>query len=84
MPHTRKARLPIASGVPIDAVQAWLGHASLATTATYLHTAQSQTARQALDGWATAMRPVTSINAPVSDNTANVTLHEDGPNVPSA
>jgi integrase/recombinase XerC len=56
--HTYASGL-IASGVPIDAVQAWLGHASLATTATYLHTAQSVSARAALDGWTSSMTVAT-------------------------
>jgi site-specific recombinase XerD len=81
--HTYASGL-IASGVPIDAVQAWLGHASLATTAAYLHTAQSQSARHALDGWASAMSPPTSIATPSIDRGSPLTSQGDAPNAPSA
>jgi integrase/recombinase XerC len=81
--HTYASGL-IASGVPIDAVQAWLGHASLATTAAYLHTAQSQSARHALDAWANAMSPATSIVPHAIDAGPTSSAHEDSSNAPSA
>ena len=41
----------ILSGVPLEAVQQRLGHETLATTAEYLHTAQTQGALAGLTAW---------------------------------
>jgi site-specific recombinase XerD len=54
--HTYATHL-VASGVPIDVVQEWLGHEDLATTAEYLHAAHNRGARAALEGWAESILP---------------------------
>jgi integrase len=60
--HTYATGL-VASGVPLDAVQAWLGHADLASTAEYLHTAHSRGAREGLEAWSGTLETQGSIRA---------------------
>jgi len=61
--HTYATGL-VASGVPIDVVQEWLGHGDLATTAEYLHAAHNRGARDGLEGWAGAVLPKGYVTAP--------------------
>lgn len=75
--HTYATGL-VSGGVPLDAVQAWLGHEDLATTAEYLHTAHSHGAREALEAWSGTLGTRGSISEPPTPHGNAVTLQEDG------
>jgi integrase len=62
-----------AMGIPLDSIQDWMGHDSLATTAVYLHTAQSTEARDRLDAWSRDMAPRGYIHDASGPNRAPVT-----------
>lgn len=81
--HTYATGL-IASGTPLDAVQKWLGHASLATTQIYLHSSQSAEALAALEGWSNRIHSRSTINTPHAPQADPVTVQDDALNSPYA